>query len=202
MIQKPQWIIFDVGGVLFDYKSATKDIAHYLEIPEDKLIKEAIKYDNDGELGKITFEDAWKKILKTFKKEKEIENIFPIWWEKKRWMIDTQKLIRQLHLHKYHIALFTNNWLGVRDKWLLHNEFTDIINYRFESALEKVSKPNEKFYMIVEERLHVEKDAIFFIDDSKPNITTAKKRHWQAFHYTIGEDNGKTANEELRKLLL
>lgn len=201
MLKKPQWVIFDVGGVLFDYQSAARDIAHHLNISEEKLIEEATQYDNEGELGKITFDDAWVKILQAFNKEEHFDEIIPLWWDKKRWLLDTQRLIRELHQSGYNLALFTNNWTGVRERWLLRKELP-VIQYRFESVIEKVCKPDPHFYQIVEKQIKSSGDNIYFIDNSLPNIETAQKRKWQTFLYSIGEDKGKSANDAIRKDLL
>jgi 2-haloacid dehalogenase len=72
----------------------------------------------------------------------------------------------------------------------------------FESAVEKISKPDKRLYEIVENRIKATGSEIYFIDDNPENLQTAKKMGWQTFLYSLGEDEGEKANGLIRKNLL
>lgn len=105
MAPKPIWIVFDIGGVIFDFKQAFADISKYLKIEERTLADKLFEHLEDGELGKKTFEQAWLEVLQSFNLHHEHESVLNIWWNLERWVADTRKLIQQLHKHGYHLAL-------------------------------------------------------------------------------------------------
>ena len=77
-----------------------------------------------------------------------------------------------------------------------------MVNEVFESSVEGLRKPDLKFYKLVEKRIGASGENIYFIDDSKGNIEAARKMQWQTFLYSIGSDDGKSANDLIRAKLL
>lgn len=203
MKTKPKWVIFDVGQVLYDYKSFMKKVSVYLGV-ELPILKDILTDIIENSLrGEMTFKQVWQTTLKQIQKEHEFENIEKIWWNPDTFLKDTKLLVRQLYNSGYSIALFSNNWPGMRER-ILKNVSNDnnIIKHFFESSVEHIRKPDIEFYYLVEKRLGAKKSEIFFIDDKQINLETAKSLGWQTFLYEIGIDNGKTANNKIRKHLL
>lgn len=77
-------------------------------------------------------------------------------------------------LKSYRLALATNH-ISSLEKWVkksgLENKFELIVN----SASAGASKPSEKFYKILLEKLKLEPREILFIDDREENIEGAEK---------------------------
>lgn len=202
MNKKPRWVIFDVGQVLYDYKAFTKHAAEHLKIEPEEL---EYKFDEiiDSMLGEMTFEETWKKVLINLNQENKLENIVNISWDHNKFVPDTKLLLKQLHDSGYLIALFTNNWPNATEKTLKNiDENSSIVRYMFESSVEKLRKPEIEFYKLVEKRTGAKAKQIYFIDDKQENLDTAKSLNWQTFLYKIGDDNGKTSNDLIRKQLL
>lgn len=202
MKQTPKWVLFDVGGVIFDYKSAFRDIAIYLNVDEKRVGEEIFKYIGPGELGEITFESVWEKVLESFQKHHEKEAVLSMWWDLNRWVTDTRILLQELNDAGYLLALFTNNWVGMGVKTAAFLPELSLMKTTFESSIEKLRKPDKTFYEIVEQRINSSGKHIFFIDDTENNIATANDMGWQTFHYQLNKDNGKKSNNKLRRLLL
>ena len=199
---KPVWVIFDVGQVLYDYKKSIETIAKHLKIEEKDLYFEMDKIINKAEEGELTFEQTWKAVLKEIKLEEEFENIQRIYWSMEFFLVETRNLLFDLYEKKYKLALFTNNWPGMMQKFLDILPLQQVISEIFESSVEKLRKPDIKFYHLVESRTKAKGKEIFFIDDRPENLETARNLGWQTFLYKTQEDRGISSNQKLRKLLL
>lgn len=198
----PKQIIFDVGGVIFDYKNADKQVSYLLNVSEQQLADSKSKYVYKGELGGITHEKVWENVLKELRRYHQYDNVLTTWWSAEHWILDTKVLIQELHEAGYPIAIFTNNWAGMGETTLEKLELSSIVIKRFESSIEGLRKPNIVFYKLIEKRTQAHGQEIYFIDDTERNIKIAKKRQWQTFHYDLGSDRGKTSNDLIRKELL
>ncbi|MCL6096936.1 MAG: HAD-IA family hydrolase [Patescibacteria group bacterium] len=201
-MKKPAWVIFDIGGVIFNSDSAFRDISEYLKADKKQIMENIIQYLGDDELGKTTFEDVWKNLLKPLNKQNEYKKVIEIWWELKRWIDDTKVLISELNKAGYKLAILTNNWKGMGERILNDTKDFLAVDYIFESSAEGLRKPDLRFYKLVEKRIGASGENIYFIDDSSKNIEAAKNMKWQAFLYSIGNDDGKSANDLIRKELL
>lgn len=199
---KPRWVIFDVGGVIFDYVSAFQTIAQYLKVDETYLIQQVFQNIGPGVLGEITFDEDLKNALIYLKRLHEFEKVRSLWWDQKWIVTDTSLLIRELKTHGYQLALFTNNWIDMGKKIYSFSPEIQAMDKRFESSKEKLCKPDRKFYELVEKKTHSAGKNIFFIDDTMKNLDTAITMNWQTFHYALGSDYGKISNDKIRSLLL
>ncbi|MEK7592350.1 MAG: hypothetical protein AAB508_03045 [Patescibacteria group bacterium] len=74
-LHKPKWIVFDIGGVLFDSLSALKEISEFLGVEQTQIIEMITENLGDNELGKMSFNNVWVNILNRLNKLKEHENV-------------------------------------------------------------------------------------------------------------------------------
>lgn len=203
MNKKPKWVIFDVGQVLYDYKSFQNQVSKHLNIEHELLKAELEDVFVRSMQGEMTFEEVWQEVLGSYGKEKELKNILDIWWDSKKFVVDTKLLVKQLHEKGYSIALFTNNWPNMTEGILKNiGEDSFVIKHMFESSVEKLRKPDIKFYELVERKTGAKENEIYFIDDKEENLITAETLGWQTFLYELGKDNGKKSNDKIRKKLL
>jgi len=202
MNKKPKWVIFDVGQVLYDYKGFIKDSAKYLNINKEDLQNRFTEILITSELGGLTFEEFWLGILRLQQKEHELQNIMNMWWDIERYVKDTRLLLKELHDTNYSIALFSNNWPNMGKKILEIISKDGVIKEFFESSVEKLRKPDIKFYELAERKMGAKGKEIYFIDDKKENLITANILGWQNFLYRLGKDGGKKSNDKIRKQLL
>ena len=203
MNNKPKWIIFDVGNVLYDFISFNKEMIKITGINEVEFLKSIDPLTRNTMEGQISATDLFKKYLDHFDKSHKHQEIVRIWKEEEKyWLSDTKKLIGELDKVGYKIAILTNNWLNQTEMLRKNLSSAGNIQFFIESSVEKISKPDKKIYRLAEDRINAKGDEIFFIDDTKEYIMSASEINWQTFLYKIGDDNGLTSNNNIRSILL
>lgn len=200
-MQKPTWIIFDVGGVLLDWRTGAKDAAELLSIEQELVLEAIYQYLDDIALGKLSIQEVWAKILKDLQKDHDPEDVVAAWHQTKNWVQASTHLIEELSNAGYNIALLTN---GVRgsEAYNRHIWNSPFIKHIFDSIELNFKKPDPEIYQHVEEKLGSRGSELFFIDDSQKNLIAAEEFGWQTFLYDLGSDQGETANNKLREMLL
>lgn len=192
-MRKPEWFIFDVGGVLLDWQRSSADLAQKLGVDRGFLLKTLFEFAPSMNTGQISPEAGWKKILNAMSKDGDPSEIIRFWRSKKYWYKDTLRLVQGLNRSGYKLAIFTNSWLGLleeRDKNDLPSEI-GLFNIIFDSAVEGIRKPDIYFYDLVERKIGALGQDILFIDDDINNLDTARKKNWQIFLFE--PINGSTA---------
>lgn len=200
-MSKPQWIIFDVGGVLFDYRRAFNAIAKYLEVKESYVQEIINSLVGNEERGGITLERVYTQILSPIGKMSELNKVIDMWYDRQFWLIDTLKLMAQLKSRGYKIAVMTNNWANM-GKRLRAIEGMEVVEKFYESSVVGMRKPDLEFYEYITHDLLTDPSSLLLIDDVDTNCEGAKLAGWQSFIYTIGKDDGQTSNAGLTALLL
>ena len=96
----------------------------------------------------------------------------------------TLDLVRRLREKSVPLFCLTNFghefWEGFRPSQTIFDLFDDII----VSGTEKVAKPKQRIYEIVEERSGRAGADLFFTDDNPANIEAARNRDWDAHLFT------------------
>jgi len=209
-MNKPTWIIFDVGGVLLDWPTSSTKTAEFLGVTHDELFD--VLFDQTVEMnigakmniGEISAHDGWTEILARLKKDHAPDEIISRWYAEEFWLEDTLKLLTELKSKGYKLAIMSNSWLGLTDPTKQHifPKQLQLFDKVFDSSQEKMKKPDQKFYELVEKGTGVRQNNLFFIDDDKKNLDIAASRHWQTFLYDMRSDRGIEANTALREKLL
>lgn len=203
-MKKPTWIVFDVGDVLLDWKSSSKNLADFLGVTQDELLDALFTYADEMFVGRISPVDGWAKVLKKLGKYNDPWEIILRWRDKSFWLEPTLLLVKDLHNRGYSLALMSNSWLGLTEKKdfdKLPKEM-QLFKYIFDSSKEKMKKPDPSFYDLVESRVGSVGDSILLVDDSVSNFVPAQEKGWQVYEYIILHDDGLAASEALRKILL
>lgn len=93
------------------------------------------------------------------------------------------ELVEQLHARGVPLYAITNfgddTWAGFAPTFPLFERFRDIV----VSGVEKLAKPGEAIYQLAQRRFGHAPQAMLFIDDSLPNVETARHLGWQAHHF-------------------
>lgn len=198
----PRWVLFDVGAVLLDWPASSKAASDKLRVDYGVLLTELKTVAKDMNVGKLRNVEGWERILKHLGKDSNAQEIINIWCQKQYWNEDTLKLLEELSAQT-NTALFTNSWLGLRDKIardLLPAQLK-LVKRIFDSSEIGFVKPQSEAYRFVEEQLQVAPEDIFLIDDDIRNIDAAKARGWQTYYYHMSPDKGVKSNSELRSIL-
>ena len=92
-------------------------------------------------------------------------------------------IVEELHARGVPLYAITNfgadTWAGFAPTWPLLDRFIDII----VSGDEQLAKPDPAIYALAEKRFGRAGSTMLFIDDSLPNVTSARERGWHAHHF-------------------
>ncbi len=212
MTRRPMWVVFDVGGVLLDWRSSLSAVAAELGITRDQLLGVLFGQSvpkNIGTamlLGEIPAEAGWAVVLKRLAKNGyDPAPVFAQTYAAKFWSRDTLKLAGVLHETGYKLAIMSNSWLGLTDPKKKEDfpKELQLFDNIFDSSVEGMKKPDVTFYELAEQRTEAKRKDLFLIDDDEENLATAKQRGWQTFRYEMGDErDGHESNKELRSMLL
>lgn len=201
-MQKPKLIVFDIGGVLLDWKGGLKTTAELLKVSIDQIHTTLHIYLEDLELGKISEEDFWRYVAKEYNYAGPSHELAKAWIEGQPLIEAGWDTLQKLKNSGYKVIACTNNWLGVVENQVKNipqfSQFETII----DSSQEKVRKPHHEMYKLVEERTGYSGLDIFLIDDSTHNCESAKEFGWQAYIFKPNENSGwDSANEIINNLI-
>jgi putative hydrolase of the HAD superfamily len=198
---KPTWVIFDVGGVLFDFMKGFNAIQDYLGVDGDYVKSIIDSHVGSEERGSATLESVFTAILTPLGKISELDEVIAMWFDRKYWHEDTFKLMQELKNVGYHVAIMTNNW-GNMSKRLRSMKGIEVAEKIYESSVVGMRKPDLEFYEYIRNDLQVDPSKLFLIDDLKVNCEGADLAGWQSFIYDMAKDGGVTANNTVRRELL
>ena len=202
-MHKPEWIIFDVGGVMLNWRRSSADLAKKLDVDRDVLLKTLFEFAPMMNLGKTSPRVGWEKILERLGSREDPDKIIKLWREKKYWYNGTLKLVRDLHMSGYKLAIFTNSWLGLTKKGNKQDLPPEIklFKFIFDSSVEGLQKPDARFYELVEKKTNSSGRNILFIDDDESNLNSARERNWQVFLISSKGGFHLDDTEDLRRRL-
>ena len=96
-------------------------------------------------------------------------------------------IVEELHARGVPLYAITNfgadTWAGFAPTWRLREYFRDIV----VSGDEQLAKPDPAIYALAAGRFGHDTVAMLFIDDSLPNVTSARKCGWQAHHFVSAD---------------
>ena len=180
-------IIFDFGGVLFDWNPRYL----YDDLFEDKAELEYFlshvcspAWNEQQDAGR-PWEEAISLAQQRHPKYHDLIRRYRADWEVMlRGTIDTNiKLIPRIKEKQYGLYGLTN-WSAdtfelTRNKYPFLNEFDGIV----VSGEEKLIKPDPEIYILLLERYQLEANECLFIDDNLSNIEMSKSLGFEGIHY-------------------
>ncbi|MBO4797055.1 MAG: HAD family phosphatase [Verrucomicrobia bacterium] len=186
-------VVFDLGKVLldFDYMKAAGKLVPLCGVFPLKLMGilagEGMELLQQLELGQIKDDEFYRQLsgLVKFKGTREdFMEIFGDIFTPIDEMIQFHSELKKKGIRTY---LFSNtNDTAV--KWISdHYPFYNDFDGYFLSYKMKVAKPDDAFYIKLEEDTGKKKDEIIYLDDKQENIDTAVSRGWSAILYTSPE---------------
>ncbi len=96
-------------------------------------------------------------------------------------------LVQDLHRAGVPLYAITNfgadTWAQFRPTWPLFDLFRDIV----VSGDEKLAKPDPAIYALAAARFGHAPPAMLFVDDSLPNVESARASGWHAHHFTAAD---------------
>jgi glucose-1-phosphatase len=199
---KPKWVVFDVGGVLIDWHGGVRVVAQLLESEEESVLSALVKYIEPLELGKIASETGWSRICRDLGKRIETEKVMGAWIGGCKLVESSWRLAGDLRKAGYRLAICTNNWIGVVDRIRAENRKFALFEECIDSSVVGFRKPDQRIYEIAEEKMKAKGQEIFYIEDTLENVEAARKRGWQAYHFSLKTDQGRADDRKIRKRLV
>lgn len=197
-------IIFDMGGVLFDFQPR-RIVDKYTELSqEDRDYLMNLIFIGDGWNG-IDYgeydDDTYIKILQKKAPErlhKYIAKLMRTWYIPTTPIVGTADVVRDLKSKGYKIYLLSNAGLNHAKYWhtVTGNEYFDGV---VVSAFEKVWKPHPEFYNILLNRYNLNPTECLFIDDLQVNLDGAEKLGVNTLLFT---DSAKLRKDLLERNVL
>lgn len=192
--------MFDIGGVILDYD----EITHYTKISRNinvnprLLISFVSGFSDQLELGKITINDAEKKIANKFGAKGN-----KIRWEKE--FVNNSRPDRKVigivnRLHNDHVVVLASNTnIGdYRSMFGKNGTLKDLRRLRiFASCYMGVKKPDPEFYNYILRRMKFDAKNAVFIDNRRENVAAARKLGIRSIQFS----NARSLANELKKVL-
>ena len=185
-------IIFDLGGVLIDWKPEylfRKIFETELEMRQFLDTVCTGEWNEEQDAGR-TLKEGTELLVKQFPEHAEsIRAYYGRWEEMLGGAIEgTVEIFKELKATgKYKIYALTN-WSAetfpiAQQKYDFLNWFDGIV----VSGTEKIRKPNPLFYQLLLERYHLQSDEVLFIDDNLRNVQAARKLGIESIYFKSPE---------------
>ncbi len=194
-------IIFDLGNVLvkFRWQEFLHEKGFDGEI-YDRLVLAAIKSETWKEFDRGIWSDA--EVIDSFVRndpeiEKEIHEAFDNTSGICEMYDYAPKWISTLQSKGYKVYFLSNYSEKVRTECPDATAFTSMMDGGIWSDLVRMIKPGEDIFQKILDTYNLNAEECLFLDDTLPNIETAKRLGFNTIHFTDRD----VANEEIRKYL-
>ena len=184
-------IVFDVGDVLVHFRY--RDYMADLGFPEEEI---------DFLSENMVLTEFWNRLDMGIEDEDQAVSVFQakypqyaddigLFWEHIESIVRefdyAPELVKGLRDKGYKIYVLSNYPDKLSDMHWKHFKFLEYTDGRLISAKEKLAKPDERFFRLLESRFGLNLSECMFIDDRKVNVDAAAALGMQAVHFT-GED--------------
>ncbi|MBW6441385.1 HAD family phosphatase [Patescibacteria group bacterium] len=200
-IQKPKAVIFDVGGVVLDWKSAVPKVSKLLNISDEKMFEELWSHNVDMDLGKKHQDEFWKYLSEKYNPKANPMSLKKTWIEEQPRIEAGWGLLKEIKKAGLMTVCCTNNWKDTLEKQMeFHPDFS-LFDHIFDSCYMGIRKPDEEIYKVIENEIGYSGAEIFFIDDVKENCEGAKKLNWNTFQFDCVISKGERDRNKIKEIL-
>ena len=186
MKNKERLILFDLGGVLINWKDKWlfEEIEFKYKIPLKTLVKRFDIHRDKLFTGKILEYDFWKIVLKDYfdNNLEKLEIIDQIFQQRSSINHKVFSLAKKLKKENHKIGILSNIIPQTRQTLTEKNIF-DFFEYAFFSDLIGFARPNPEIFDYVKRQLNMPLNNIMLIDDKKENIKAADQAGLTTIHY-------------------
>ena len=185
-------IVFDVGDVLVDfcYQKYMRSLGFSEELVEflsEKLVLTEFWHELD--LGVKTIADG-RKIYKEM--YPDISNEIDLFWDNIMGIVEEYDyavpLIKSLKDKGYGVYILSNYPIETADMHWPTFKFLPLTDGHIISGYEKITKPDEGIYRLLESRFGIDLKECIFVDDRKINIDAAERLGMKAVLFTGYDD--------------
>lgn len=194
-MKKVKWIIFDLGGVLIDWKPALASVGECINYTPEKVLEAIDNNKINLDTGRLKPNSFWTKLIDSSNTNASPKTLERAWIEYHFAIEPVWEYLPTL-ISNYKLGLMTNMWTDYLEKIeKKNNKSSSMFEQIFDSSKVKLRKPSIEIYQFAEKQLNSNGNSIFFIDDSIENINSAKSLGWETFHFDT-----KEPEEEVNKL--
>lgn len=189
-------VIFDVGGVLVDWRTPFQIFLNHFGLELDSALQIAKDIIVEAELGKISVDEFCRRVMGKLGYKTEWPDLRKIMPEKFIPMEVTFKLLKEIK-RQYRLVLLTNAEVGqieAMDKLWHFKQFFELI---IDSSVVKLRKPQPQIFLLVCKTLALKPEECLLLDDEMKNVDAAKKLGLKTVHFI----NPKTSVAEIKKIL-
>ncbi len=198
---KTKLILFDIGGVLIEYKDVFKTASSEQGFSIDLINKTFDKYDSEITTGKITPQQLYEICLDENNIQADRSYDFLNSWLKDYVCIKPAFDFVQLLKNQYMVGIFSNIYKGMVPKMIQGGLLPKIgYDYIFESCEMGLQKPDKDAYDFIMNATQLEPDEIFFIDNKVENLLPAIRLGWKTFEFL--RENPNASVSKLKEILL
>lgn len=180
-------IIFDLGNVLIGWD------AHRLYkrfLPDRAAIDHFLKeirfseWNAKQDAGR-SFQEGVAELSKEFPHYASLIQAYDTHWEESLTGVyeDTVDIVRELKKAGWPLYLLSNFSVEKFELIKHQHEFLDLFDDQIISGEHKINKPDAAIFEITLQRIERKAEECLFIDDSLPNIETAKRMGFQTIHF-------------------
>jgi putative hydrolase of the HAD superfamily len=177
---KIQYIYFDLGGVVLDFKGGFARLAPVVDRPQEAIENAYFAHAEPAARGTISAPEFWARIRQDLKLNHDngefdyeghrTDSFAPI--------SETHQLMRELSAN-YRIGILSNTESGVYEHALRKGHIPDIAYANVIKSCEVgMVKPEKEIYQLAQDHAGVSGLAILFVDDRAENIEAAESFGW------------------------
>jgi len=190
-MSEPLIPVFDLGGVFVDWNPLYLFRKLFETEEEAQWFKDNIctlDWNLEFDAGDIYAEGVAKLITRFPRYWREIQ-AYDLRWKETisgfiQGTIDIHDELIEAEIPTFAITNFSwEKWVSCLGEWPFLEKFDGVV----VSGLEKLVKPDPRIYRLFTERYGLAPEACVFIDDSEPNIISARKFGFNAIHFTTPE---------------
>jgi len=176
-------VIFDMGGVLYDWQKGWRETARKLGRNYKELIKIVLKLAPSAELGELSLSEFFQKVGEDAglgNKWKQMDRDIPFNFPR---IDETFELLEMLK-GKYKLAVLTNNPPEIMDRWEKVGDYKKYFDIIIDSSEVGFRKPEREIFILTCQELKLSPEECLFIEDSKEHIEAAQKLGFKVVHFT------------------
>ena len=196
MNKKIKTVIFDAGGILYDWKPVWRQCASDLGVDPEKFLEISIALAPSAELGEMFMDELFQQVARQAGIADQWKTMYEYIPKRMRRIKQTFRLLEEIK-GKYRLAILTNNLPNFMDLWEKITHYQQYFDRIFDSSVEKLRKPDERFFLLAAERLNLKTEECLYVEDDDLYISVAQKLGFKTVHFTDPETGVKL----IRKIL-
>ena len=189
-------VIFDAGGILYDWKSVWRQCASDLGVDPERFLEISIDLAPSAELGEMSMDELFQQTARQTGIAEKWQVMYEYIPKRFSRIEPTFQLLEEMK-GKYRLAILTNNLPNFMDLWEKVGHYQQYFDKIFDSSVEKLRKPDERFFLLAAERLNLAPEECLYVEDDALCISVAQRLGFQTVHFTDPEKGVA----EIRKVL-